>query len=948
MDAIDVGFETTNASQTIITHETFLFRIKPSPDGQKGHPKGQDEGVEMSASSTARIGVPPRESLDQPLASKAKAVLAAQAALTILLFYSFAFVSLAFLLALLLSEVVLVVVLLRFGLSGPVIRVMGIHLSLVPMLCRSLWLGSSAEYRVELGKQDAPRLFQIIEELSMKAGVAIPKSMYLEMHVNAWVRMNGFLRGKGSTALGIGYDLLASLCETEVRAVIAHEVTHAKLVQRGIKNWLKRGAGRAAQLAGGFAGLLANGRQKNETSEIYMLGFRLADWFARTARRQVAACLRQDEFEADAGAADLCGNAAMSSSLIRIEAASERASRLPWRDRVAQLQLGESFSDWLRQELAAPTEQGIQRAETDSNLTSGTGGGSGLQPVDQYSTHPSLEDRLRALGNVTQVRAFNSPPGLSLLADPDREAERLMAEIQRVTIRQEERDSKRLGRWLRKTRANAHIGGARTLGILVGSLAVIGSLIIAGVAGVSSGLMMFLGVALPVSAALFWFGGYRDRVALAIPDYTKIIEADRASAGFSPARMHELEIELKKSLEGQRRAGRRGRMLATSAYEALARCDYGRAYVAAHMCLKQHPKSVEGALAFAVAAAAGGQRDNVTWALRQLNQLTNISTPSTCWGAAWALVLCADYQAAEAFLRDALRGQRGNPTLLALLAVSESRRGKLQSAIGNARRACTPAAPGKEYGKLLINLLLDAGFPREAEERLAAVEAEAASDDDIKLALVRLNLMMRRPEAANDWAARLDRDEQSGAVICRLGGVYEAARRHLEAAQFFSESACTRPLSRGTCWSGPAGTDRWKSQCRPRSPAGGSGSEANTRGGINRNDSPGGRDLERAGGFGATGGGLPSMVRHAQWRHWTRGVRQSLVRNLFARPTAGRGVLQRAVDGDASRKPSAATGNDRLGNGPSRTATDRAGETRCARVFHAVNGAGNQPTRVRG
>ncbi len=53
------------------------------------------------------------------------------------------------------------------------------------------------------------------------------------MNAIAWVKLKGYRKGSGKTTLGIGYDLLAGLPEAEVEAVLAHEMVHARLVQRG-------------------------------------------------------------------------------------------------------------------------------------------------------------------------------------------------------------------------------------------------------------------------------------------------------------------------------------------------------------------------------------------------------------------------------------------------------------------------------------------------------------------------------------------------------------------------------------------------------------------------------------------------------------------------------------------------------------------------------------------
>lgn len=77
---------------------------------------------------------------------------------------------------------------------------------------------------------------------------SVPREIVLELGDNAWVRLKGFRRGAGKKTLGVGYDLLAGLSIPEIEAVLAHEMAHAKLVQRGFRNWLEGGQARLRNL----------------------------------------------------------------------------------------------------------------------------------------------------------------------------------------------------------------------------------------------------------------------------------------------------------------------------------------------------------------------------------------------------------------------------------------------------------------------------------------------------------------------------------------------------------------------------------------------------------------------------------------------------------------------------------------------------------------------------
>src|SRR5690242_2242719 len=171
--------------------------------------------------------------IEKPLTGAAKVFLACGAVTMILLFYLFVILSVAALCVLLTLELGVALILARFGAAALMGKVMGEHLALVPIFLGSLWLKKGNEYRITLKPEEAPGLFQILQNLSARVDVRMPQTVALEMTANAWVRMKGYRRGAGGTTLGIGYDLLAGLSDAEIQGVLAHEMMHAKLVQRG-------------------------------------------------------------------------------------------------------------------------------------------------------------------------------------------------------------------------------------------------------------------------------------------------------------------------------------------------------------------------------------------------------------------------------------------------------------------------------------------------------------------------------------------------------------------------------------------------------------------------------------------------------------------------------------------------------------------------------------------
>jgi len=714
---------------------------------------------------------------DRPLSGMANFTLLAGATAAILLFYFFVVGSLLVLLVVLAVEFVILIALLRFGMVRLFVPVMQSHGQITTIFLRSLWLGKSTGFQIRLRPEDAPELFTAMEGICGRAGVPLPHKVILEMGVNAWVRMKGYRRGAGTTILGVGYDLLAGLSQAEFEGVLGHEMMHAKLVQRGFRQLLTGGIARAARLTNGLGAQVAAGRQAKRSDILLRIFHQGTDRLTRLAARQVAACSRQDEFDADRGAAELCGAAAIRSSLLKLEGLNRIASRLQLRERIAQLESGEGFSPWLVRELAAAQFTGQPEVKA--------------QAFNKYSTHPSLHDRLAALSGYADQTLPDSPPAIGLLAHPDEVAEKLVAAIQKNVVAQEEKDSKQLDRWSRKTGTSSQLRPMQAWGCLLTIIGVLfgGAVLIN--SNYSAGLVLFAVVSLVAGIAMFVFGKYREKVSLPVPEYALIKAAAKKKFGFTNEQIKELENEMRQSGAGTRKGKQRADFFVQRSHEALAQCDYVRAHIAARFCLEQEKKSIPGTLAFGVAAGGIKQGQQVGQAVRFVRAHTGMKSQSPSWGAGWALLLVGDWIHAEAFLEQARVKKPGVPTVLALLAISQSRRGKLFSAIASARKAHKLQPADKEYAKLLIDLLLQGGFLREASELLHPLVNEAMTDTELMFAMVKLCLLQHEEATADDWIELVRQSPDGPHKFVTLGEACEATRHDEKAVEHFQQALTT-------------------------------------------------------------------------------------------------------------------------------------------------------------
>jgi hypothetical protein len=743
----------------------------------------------------------PGQTQERPLGRLAGAISAAGAAAAVLLYYLYASMILLLLLGFLAVEVVLALVLSHTGLGGVIAFVIAAHLKVLWIVVRSLFLSEEAQFRIVLNPKNAPGLFTVLTRLVGHLKITMPDEVSLEMNAGAWVRLHGFRRGAGKTVLGIGYDLLAGLNESETEGVLAHELVHAKLIQRGFSKSLMLGSARASRMAGMLGEFVEFCRRTHAFTGGAELIYHGAEALAKLAARLVRTCIRQSEFEADRGAAELCGAATIRSALTRLPGIYARAQRLPWRDRVAQLQLGPGFSQWLVTELTGTAQDPKDSASTEY--------------FDPYSTHPRIADRVAALPNDAAEIPVQHRPGIQLLADPDGLAERLLTEIQRSVAAEEEKDSRELQRWMRKLQFSSKLHPLQILGIALVVIGVFfGALTI--FAGLSRQMATLAGLTIGVGALLYWGLRYKDQVPLPIPHFAafKQFWLDRpAIADLEQAQAGQMNA-LRKDVAGEPGDTAQKRRLINEGYAALAQNDYVRAYAAAVLIFEIDLDCIEGRLCMAIAATALGQTERASLALERVHYATGLGTFSTAWGAAWACLLGGDWARAEALLNAALKARPYEPTLLGLRAWTQARRHKLQSAILNARQASALAPQDVELRKDLIHLLLNGGYLREVQPRLGAAEAGATDDLDLMIARCRLHLMQRDYEKAWDWTQRILRKSYVTSTRLRLAEIHAASRQYERALSLYDQV-----LAEGFCPEAHLGLGRIELACKNRSTA---------------------------------------------------------------------------------------------------------------------------------
>ncbi|HEY1355821.1 MAG TPA: zinc metalloprotease HtpX [Solirubrobacterales bacterium] len=209
-----------------------------------------------------------------------------------------------------------------------------------------------------LEESEAPRIYQIVRELTTRAGLPMPR-----LYIIPQQQPNAFATGRNPkhAAVAVTEGITKLLSEDELRGVLSHELAHVQHRDILIQSVASAIGGAITYIA---YMLLWFGNDDNSP-----LG--LVASLALVLLAPIAASIiqlsisRQREYAADAGGAEICGNPeSLASALLRLEQGAE-AIPMEVNQAAEPLYIVKPFS------------------------------GSGLSKL--FSTHPPIEERVRRL-----------------------------------------------------------------------------------------------------------------------------------------------------------------------------------------------------------------------------------------------------------------------------------------------------------------------------------------------------------------------------------------------------------------------------------------------------------------------------------------------------------------------------------------------------------------------
>lgn len=253
------------------------------------------------------------------------------------------------------------------------------------MLARSLFVRIDPPVGRRLTAQEAPQLFAAVEEIRKKLGVPKIHAILLETDMNAAVyetpRFGGVFGWRRH--LLIGLPLMLTLSPAELRAVLAHELGHLSGRHGRVGAWAYRLRETWSRVLGGLSqnrGAISKGVR------------RLLEWYVDHFMVITLVQARAQELAADRSSAELTDAATAARSLAWTAVATELLERRLWKPLAERIANEEHPSitpleDLLRRraEILAPPYDDILEAEL-------------ARKTATDATHPSLRDRLEAIG----------------------------------------------------------------------------------------------------------------------------------------------------------------------------------------------------------------------------------------------------------------------------------------------------------------------------------------------------------------------------------------------------------------------------------------------------------------------------------------------------------------------------------------------------------------------
>ena len=277
---------------------------------------------------------------------------------------------------------------------------------------------------VEIKRKDYPELFALIDEVVKEVDCLEPKHVRISNECNAYVyypSLMGYIKS-GKQNLTIGLPLICKMNKTEMKAILAHEFGH--FTQRSVST------NRIANLSEFICASIARAESEIDQKDDQSVA-RWARGFARLAGKIMAnqyhkiapyngVLSRAQEFDADHFSQQVAGTEGSISALCKLDWVSDR-----WADYYSILANFQKTEEWAPDDVLRVFSTYSKQTdvltgmvvEPDRHIfTPVERLASRISSADMADTHPSIEERLRAIRSYPDVTTvWDDSPALDYL-----------------------------------------------------------------------------------------------------------------------------------------------------------------------------------------------------------------------------------------------------------------------------------------------------------------------------------------------------------------------------------------------------------------------------------------------------------------------------------------------------------------------------------------------------
>lgn len=260
----------------------------------------------------------------------------------------------------------------------------------IVIVLRSFWVKFEQPQGVSLSREDSPRLFDLISEISTIAKSPRIHSVLLTADINCAVsqipRLGAF--GYHKNTLILGLPLLQSMPLAQFKSVLAHEFGHLSELHSKFDAWIYH-------LQATWYQLVTNLAHENTLCSKLFTPF--ANWFLPKFDAHSLVLRRGQEYAADQIAVSLVGNTTVAEALITIHIKGTYTQDKLWpefmKSLVSNSEPPKNILDSIQNSLSSRITPEIARSmiflsESTRNIT---------------DSHPSLSERIQALGLPSSI-----------------------------------------------------------------------------------------------------------------------------------------------------------------------------------------------------------------------------------------------------------------------------------------------------------------------------------------------------------------------------------------------------------------------------------------------------------------------------------------------------------------------------------------------------------------